>query len=354
MNRLGIYVWDKTSYKPYIGEIKYNKLYAGDNLIFQSIAREEEDTSRIEVILNDEWQPMTENIPFPENVLGDAYESFSNHNIPNSVAKMRIVFENVPEFKIWYRSDAESQFDYVVVSKIDTELPSSPSDSSKQVEYNTKSKQNTWFEAIYDNDGAEHFIEIAYRKDSSTDIKPDKGFVLLPRHRNILGIKWTLTDDYICDMGDKYEKMVKEIQYDNPVEWVTTKEYQKGELLEKGSADCEWVRLSFETPKDTPFTKIRIDFKKISSNVQFAYRFVQFVETPGASRTSTEKMAFSAYYGSSIGNHYGEVSDPDVKQYIDVVGTLVGDQVYEYTFSRTYYLWDIQQNVPVEAIEYQS
>ena len=132
----------------------------------------------LQVELNGEWQPLTETSLALNGY--DVFESFKNKGVNNGVAKMRIRFKKTP-FAFKYRSDAESGYDYVIVGKIDTELPTNATYSSTQALYHTRSKQNKWLDGSIQNDGQEHFIEVLYRKDSSTHSSYDKGFIALPK-----------------------------------------------------------------------------------------------------------------------------------------------------------------------------
>jgi hypothetical protein len=50
------------------------------------------------------------------------YESFSNHNVDNGKAKMYIRISGYDEFKIYIRSNAESNYDYTVALHIDQDV----------------------------------------------------------------------------------------------------------------------------------------------------------------------------------------------------------------------------------------
>lgn len=146
-------------------------------------ANAEECQPKVTIDLNSQWQPNT----YSGTTLDDytVYESFSNYHTNNGRAKMIIRFQGYPDFRFMYRSDAESGYDYVMVSKLDTTLTSSAVYNTASVQYNTYSSQRNWYDATYPNDGNEHFIEVVYRKDNSNNTEPDKGFIAIPNTYNI-------------------------------------------------------------------------------------------------------------------------------------------------------------------------
>lgn len=313
-----------------------------------SLIEENSEDCQIEVDLNDQWQPLTENIELPYGIDGSVYESFSNYHQNNGVAKMRITFSN-PNFKLWYRSDSEVCCDYVVLSKIDTELPTSVLDSSTQVQYNTKDKGKTWYEAIYENDGGKHFIEVVYRKDGSVNTEPDKGFILIPS--KIKGERWTLVEnDYICNGGNKYQKLAEEYTYDN-THWFETGKYKMGNLIEASATECNWIQLRMDTPKGTPITGWSLDTTKANNNATYLWVFLG--TTPDASIPSDDgDWSISGYRG---GNYCtGRMRINGSESCITSAGVDEGNGVYTYDFGRTLYLIGIQQYANVDAIKYKT
>lgn len=109
----------------------------------------------------------------------------------DSIAKIKIVIDGKPDFKMYINSFAENGYDYVVAYALDTNIPSDSSvyitDGSEGVIASTKSDKNgapttidNFKEVSYPNDGGEHFIWIVYRRDSSGHANDNRGYILIP------------------------------------------------------------------------------------------------------------------------------------------------------------------------------
>lgn len=340
----GLICYNGNLYETLVKYISFNNFKTSiptDSIKVGSIVERDSEVCQTNIDLNNQWQPSTVVIPLPDGISGIVYESFSNYHKGNNIAKMRIKFSKSP-FKIWYRSDSEACCDYVVISKLDTTLPSSPTDSSTQVQYNTKDKANTWFEATYETAAGEHFIEIAYRKDGTVDTEPDKGFILLPSTPK--DERWTLSEnEYICDNGNKYQKYIKEVTYDGEI-WVNSGEYRVGDLIEANTEECIWFNLEKTTPKGTPITAIRILQTTSGSD---SYKWVHLGTTPTSTASDTN-WCFAATNGGS-----SEIYIGNSRYLLSNVATLK-DGYYEYDYGRTLYLLDIQSGVPVQNILYKT
>lgn len=148
---------------------------------YEIMNKEDLPTPYATIDLNDEWQNNTYSGTTLDGYA--VYESFSNYNVNSGVAKMRIYIDgsktDVAKFK--YRSDAQSTYDYLIVGKLDAELPNNATYTHANVLYNTRGKQNQWYDAEYQiTDNDTHFIEIIYLKNASTNTAPDKGFIAIP------------------------------------------------------------------------------------------------------------------------------------------------------------------------------
>jgi hypothetical protein len=142
-----------------------------------------------EVVLNDNWQMSTE-ISNPDSTTYDGvYESFSNKGKDNTAAIMYIDIVGYDTFGLYIRSNAESSYDYVMVSQLDKNINNDTSYSDTTlVKANTRSKQNSGtaisnytYVEFTGIDGNEHRITIVYRKDSSSSSGTDRGYVLIPK-----------------------------------------------------------------------------------------------------------------------------------------------------------------------------
>ena len=76
----------------------------------------DDTTPSVTVDLRDEWQASS------VAVSGyTVYESFSNFNVNNGVASMKVTIKNKPQFVLYINSYAESNWDYTIAWELDTE-----------------------------------------------------------------------------------------------------------------------------------------------------------------------------------------------------------------------------------------
>lgn len=146
--------------------------------------------SEYTIDLNSQWQESTA-IANPDSATYDGvYESFSNYNLNNQYATMYIDITGYETFKLYIRSYAESNYDYVMVSQLDQTINGNTSyNNATLVKAHTRGSQSSGtaisnyklveFTGI---DGGDHRITIVYRKDSSTHSGLDRGYVLI--HKN--------------------------------------------------------------------------------------------------------------------------------------------------------------------------
>ena len=94
-------------------------------------------------------------------------------------------------FKIYIRSYAESNYDYVMVSQLDQTIDGNTTYSNTTlVKAHTKGNpqsgtaiSNYTLVEFTNIDKGEHTITIVYRKDSSGDVDDDRGYVLIPKNQ---------------------------------------------------------------------------------------------------------------------------------------------------------------------------
>lgn len=124
---------------------------------------------------NIRWETQTGEWIESEN--SDSYDSKMFTSVsPGDGGETRlrcIVSGKAGKLAIKYMSDAESSYDYLMVSDLDTPCDrgfneGGDDDRPSQYKYSTQSKQNQWLSGAYDiPDENEHFIEFCYSKDSS-------------------------------------------------------------------------------------------------------------------------------------------------------------------------------------------
>ena len=140
---------------------------------------------------NSQWR-LSSSVSNPDSSLYDGvYESNSNYNVNNGVATMYIDIEGYTEFSIYIRSNAESNYDYVMVSQLDKTITGSTSCSDTTlVKAHTRGNQKSgssisdYTKVTYSNiSSGTHRITIVYRKDSSQHSGADRGYVLIPKNQ---------------------------------------------------------------------------------------------------------------------------------------------------------------------------
>lgn len=155
----------------------------------------EKPPTSYEVDLNNQWR-MSSSQPNPDSSSYDGvYESFSNHNVDEGKSKMYIRISGYDEFKIYIRSNAESDYDYMVALHIDQDVDVNSIgewyefSNDDRVKISTQGNQssdqtiNGYTEVVYDNlNGENHTICIVYGKDYSDNSGDDRGYVLIAKN----------------------------------------------------------------------------------------------------------------------------------------------------------------------------
>ena len=134
------------------------------------------------------WQQST-SVSNPDASLYDGVYESTNGGVHSSCSLMYIDISGYDNFKLYVRSYAESNFDFVVVSNLDCTLTQSTVDGSN-VKMTTKGNQKSGtsisnyslveFTGI---GGGDHRITVMYRKDGSENNGSDKGYVLIPKNQ---------------------------------------------------------------------------------------------------------------------------------------------------------------------------
>ena len=105
-------------------------------------------------------------------------------------AVMYIDITGYSRFTILVRSSGEPSYDYLIVSKLDTDIIVG---NGSTIEYSTTNEYNTkvgvagisdYKSVVFENiDGGAHRISIMYRKDTSGSSYDDRGYVLIPKNQ---------------------------------------------------------------------------------------------------------------------------------------------------------------------------
>ena len=126
----------------------------------------------------------------------DIYQDFvlftnKNKGKHSSYSTMTIRINGYENFSFYIRSYAESSYDYVMVSQLDTQISSNTSYSNTTlVKAHTRGNQqygtalsNYKLVEFTGIDGGEHRITVVYRKDGSSASGDDKGYILIPKNQ---------------------------------------------------------------------------------------------------------------------------------------------------------------------------
>ena len=149
------------------------------------------DFQSYSVVLNNAWRKST-SVSNPDSSTYDGvYESDSNYNVNGGVATMYIDIDGYTEFTFYVRSNAESSYDYVMVSQLDKTITGSTSYSDTTlVKAHTSGNQQSgssisnYTKVTYSNiSSGTHRITIVYRKDGSVNKNDDRGYVLIPKNQ---------------------------------------------------------------------------------------------------------------------------------------------------------------------------
>ena len=147
------------------------------------------DTSGYRVLLNNQWRQSTSVSNPDSSTYEGVYESYSNYNTNSTAAIMYIDINGLSTFKLYIRSYAESNYDYVMVSQLDKSINNSSSYSDTTlVKAHTRGNQqsgttisNYTLVEFTGIDEGSHRITVLYRKDSSQNKYDDRGYVLIPK-----------------------------------------------------------------------------------------------------------------------------------------------------------------------------
>lgn len=111
------------------------------------------------------------------------YMSYSNFNVDNGQSMMRIDFTGYSEFVVYIRSNAQ-RVDYIIAGKLDQAASRSVYQARALGRNTSGADISKYTKVIYSNlDRGQHFIEILFSKNASTNSYQDRGYVLIPKNQ---------------------------------------------------------------------------------------------------------------------------------------------------------------------------
>lgn len=170
------------------GDVKWHEYDDSDENIKQK-------TVTVNLSEHGSWTTYSKN---PDSTSYNAYMSTTHAD--NGYDLMTISLSTgFTDFTIYIRSYAETIYDYTIAGKMDTDTPTSNTDTGNS-KANTNGKQNSdtaitnYLEVEYTgiDSSKEHTIWVMYSKDGGSNYGDDRGYVLIPKSQN---------NDYIIKEG---------------------------------------------------------------------------------------------------------------------------------------------------------
>ena len=111
------------------------------------------------------------------------YMSYSNFNVDNGQSMMRLDFAGYSEFVVYIRSNAQ-RVDYIIAGKLDQAASRSVFHVRTIGKNTSGSDISKYTKVIYSNlDRGQHFIEILFSTNASTNSYQDRGYLLIPKNQ---------------------------------------------------------------------------------------------------------------------------------------------------------------------------
>lgn len=128
------------------------------------------------------------NFSNPASSKYDAYMSYTSRFVDGGYDIMRITINGYDEFTCYIRSYAESYYDYTIIGDLDVELRGEMNSDSSGVKAYTRGISNggtdigSYTKVVYTGiGGGTHTIDVMYRKDASTSLNDDRGYLLIDK-----------------------------------------------------------------------------------------------------------------------------------------------------------------------------
>lgn len=365
----GVTVWERSS-EDYV--LIPNDYYEGDDgQWYQRLAKYGETIPGCTIETPDPpltsygWIEDTESM---DKVEGYTYLMSDNKGKSSTWAAAKISWYGLESITFYYRSYAESAFDYMVLSTLDFDgWTSLPSDLSSGVYEHTRGRQTTTFNTVtYRCSIDPHHIWIAYRKDGSVDSNADRGYIgYLAEYQEILDVKagsllpseYVWNGDLLVFDGTKYQKLEREYTLPNGDKVYNHNDYQVGEEVESiiRIDFSQWLSTSnggyyYNKPIYGIFIKKNYTIL-LDSNADMYFS----TSISGAAAESGIIPRMSLVYNGGV---YTDTSFTD-KPITNLPTMLIGnDEYYYYYFANqqgTYYPWvSGKDSTPLALLEYKS
>lgn len=136
---------------------------------------------------NGNSSPLQKN-PDPSRFDG-VYASYGHWNQGGTIDVLRITLFGYTTFRLYIRSDSETNCDCVTVGYLDQQITSNPGTNGKATTYHSGQQSGQELEdydevVFTSEDGLTrgiHFIDVCYLKDGGINTGNDRGYVLIPK-----------------------------------------------------------------------------------------------------------------------------------------------------------------------------
>lgn len=303
-----------------------------------------------------------------DKVEGYTYIMSDNKGNNSTWAAAKISWEGFTSVKFYYRSYAESNYDYTILSTLDFDgWTSLPTYNSSGVYVHTRSSQTTTFNTVtYECSPDPHHIWIVYRKDASASSDADRGyFGYIAEYQEILDVKagsllpseYVWNGDLIFIDGKQYQKIEREYTLPNGNKVINHNDYQVGEEVESIMQInfAGWSRTSnggyyYNNPIYGIFIK-----KDYSTTMDGNGDMYFSTSISGASVESGNVPRMSLKYNGGV---YTDTSFTDKLIKTNLPTMLIGNNEYYYYYfanqQGTYYPWvSGNDSTPLALAEYE-
>lgn len=287
-------------------------------------------TQRFVADLNGEWMTGSTN---PNSSTYYSFQSGKNKGVDSSMDSMYIRFSGYSQFDFYIRSNGEINYDYVMVSQLNTDITSGTSfQDTSLVKAHTRGLSTTStaltahtsvsFTGL--STSSAYTIQVGYRKDTSTALSADTGYVLIPKtsgtYINMYTIpKSTLSWETFYFTNANGTRIFLDSTYintNNSVFYLYTKDFSlvtSGSFISGVTGGSNYIQISNDSFGGySGQAYIVFEFKNVyyTQYGTFSVAFPVDISSAGITSDYGECFIFSKNTGMDFMYNYGSVNRP--------------------------------------------